>query len=180
MQCGNLIGSCIGGTEHANRVQTKCFPDIFMTNAMTLEELQAIDSRCRYEKPKLLELSRSDPPAALDELDVVEESIGTKLPKSYRDFLAAFGGGTVGLAVIFSAYADGDWYLPDRQRAAEQFLPTGLLAFSDDFAGGYYVFKVADEIADERPWYWNQDGGLVQTEFANVYEFVARYAYEPA
>lgn len=151
-----------------------------MTESMTLEELRDTDSRYRREKPKLFELAQSDPPAAPEDLTAVEDSIGVKLPRSYRDFLTAFGGGTVGLAVIFSACADGVWYLPDRQRDAGQFLPSGLLAFSDDFAGGYYVFKVADGVAEERPWYWNQDGGLVRTEFANVYEFVARYAYEPA
>lgn len=151
-----------------------------MTEPMTLEELRSTDSRYRREKPKLFELAQSDPPAAPEELNAVEDSIGVKLPKSYRDFLAAFGGGTVGLAVIFSAYSDGDWCLPDRQRDAEEFLPSGLLAFSDDFAGGCYVFKVTDGIADERPWHWNQDGGLSKTKFANVYEFVARYAYEPA
>lgn len=151
-----------------------------MTESMTLEELQAIHSRYRYEKPKLFELVNSDPPAAPVDLDAVEASIGVKLPSSYRDFLVTFGGGIFGFTIIFSAFKDGDWYLPNRQREAARFLPTGLLAFSDDFSGGYYVFKVTDGLAEEPPWYWNQDGGLMRTEFANIYEFVGRYAYEPA
>jgi hypothetical protein len=151
-----------------------------MIKAMTLEELQATDSRYRKEKPKLFELAESDPPATPTQLDGIEEKIGVRLPTSFRAFLTVFGGGNVGLTVVFSAFARGDWYLPDRQREAAKFLPPGLVAFSDDFAGGYYVFRISERAAEESPWYWNQDGGLVPTRFANICEFVARYAYEPA
>ena len=151
-----------------------------MTEPMTLEDLKAMDSRYRLEKPKLFEIAQADPPATQHDLDSVENSIGVKLPDSYRRYLSVYGGGVFGFTVIFSAYTDGEWFLPNRQRDAATHLPHGLLAFSDDFAGGYYVFKIADGSADDRPWYWNADGGLVHTNFANIYEFVARYAYEPA
>ena len=82
--------------------------------------------------------------------------------------------------MVFSASPTSEWYLPTRQRRASAYLPPGRLAFSDDFAGGYYVFRVVDGQAQERVWYWNDDGGETPTEFADVLEFIARYAYEPA
>jgi len=173
-------GSHTGGTDLLSRALMRCPPDISMIRANTLEELQAIDSRFRSEKPKIFELAESDPPATAGQLNAIEKSVGVKLPTSFRRFLATFGGGTVGLTVVFSAFSEGESYLPDGQHEAARFMPPGLLAFSDDFAGGYYVFRVNDGVAEEAPWYWNQDGSLSQTEFANIFGFVARYAYEPA
>jgi hypothetical protein len=147
---------------------------------MMLEELKEIDTRYRQQKPALFEVSTPDKPASEQQLEEVERSIGVRLPASYRAFLIEFGGGSFGFAVIFSADPDSEWYLPNKQRKARKWLPEGLLAFSDDFAGGNYVFKVVDGEAQEAVFYWNIDGGECPTEFKDIMEFVARYAYEPA
>nr|WP_200157350.1 SMI1/KNR4 family protein [Allochromatium vinosum] len=70
--------------------------------------------------------------------------------------------------------------MPEKNKEAAKYLPSGLLAFSDDFAGGYYVLSVTDGRAEDPVLYWNSDGGLIETEFDDVLEFVVRYAYEPA
>jgi hypothetical protein len=147
---------------------------------MIVEELQEIDRRYRQEKPALFELSTPDKPASEQQLEEVERSIGVRLSPSYRAFLTEFGGGSFGFAVIFSADPDSEWYLPNKQRKARNYLPEGLLAFSDDFAGGNYVLKIVDGEAQEAVFYWNDDGGEAPTEFKDIVEFVARYAYEPA
>jgi SMI1-KNR4 cell-wall len=146
---------------------------------MTLEELKEIDTRYRQEKPTLFGLS-PDKPASERQLEEVERAIGVRLPSSCRAFLNEFGGGSFGLAVIFSADPDGEWYLPKEESKSRRYLPKGLLPFSDDFAGGNYVFKVVAGVAQEAVFYWNTDGGESPTEFKDIMEFVARYAYEPA
>lgn len=147
---------------------------------MTIEEFKTIDARYRAEKPQMLSLSSSDPKASEDQLDRIEAEVGVKLPLSYRKFLQEFGGGEFGLTDVFSANPGSEWFLPARQADALSYLPEGLLPFSDDFAGGLYVLKVKGGRAQEPVFYWNQDGGLMPTDFDDVLEFIAKHAYESA
>jgi len=147
---------------------------------MTIEELRQIDVRYRQEKPKLFELSTPDPPASEQQIEALEHAVGVRLPKSYRQFLREFGGGNFGLTTIFSADPSSEWYLPLKQSEARHYLPEDLLTISDDFAGGNYALRIVDGRAQEPVIYWNQDGGESATEFNDLFEFVARFAYEPA
>lgn len=147
---------------------------------MTIKELHKIHQRYQSEKPKLFLLVKPDPPATEEQINTVESEIGVLLPSDYRAFLADFGGGMFGFTNVFSGYKDSDFFLPCRNKEASKYLPGDLLAFSDDQVGGFYVFKVLNGKAQESIYYWNSDGGLVNTDFADLFEFVARYAYEPA
>jgi hypothetical protein len=147
---------------------------------MILNDFRKAHQRYQIEKPKLFLLAEPDPPATAEQLSSVEREIGVKLPSEYRGFLSEFGGGTFGFTNIFSLNPDSEYYLPSRREEASSYLPSDLLPFSDDFSGGLYVFKVKDREAQKSVYYWNSDGGLVETKFADVFEFVARYAYEPA
>ena len=147
---------------------------------MTLETFREIDRRGRGEDPALFSLSSPDKCATAQEIEDAEHLLKVLLPESYRAFPMAFGGGSYGLTTIFSADPHSEWYLPRRQDEASAYLPDNLLAFSDDFSGGLYVFRVTNGIANDCVFYWNQDGGLVNTDYNDVFEFVARLAYEPA
>jgi hypothetical protein len=147
---------------------------------MMIDELRTIDQQARLAKPKLFSLSSPDPPASEEALDDLQRHVGVVLSPSYRAFLKEFGGGSFGLTTVFSANSTSEWYLLAKLDEARRYLPEHLLPFSDDFAGGMYVLEIADGQAMEPVLYWNDDGGLVLTKFANVLEFVARYAYEPA
>jgi hypothetical protein len=147
---------------------------------MTIDEFRGIDADYRKKRPGLFQLSTSDPPASEDQIAMVETELGLELADKYRIFLQEFGGGEYGLTTVFSANPDSEWYLPNRQAEASSYLPEGLLPFSDDFAGGLYVLKTGEGKAEDPVFYWNQDGGLVPTDFRDVLEFVARHAYEPA
>jgi len=142
---------------------------------MNIEGLKQTDRRYREENPGLFEATTPDKPATEQQLEDVERSIGVRLPPSYRAFLREFGGGTYGYIVVFPADPDGAWYLPNQQRNASRYLPEGLLAFCDDYAGG----NVEGE-AQEAIFYWTPDRGGAPTEFNDTMLFVARYAYEPA
>lgn len=147
---------------------------------MTFNEFREIDKNYRQTKPKLFQLSFSDEAASDAQLKEVENRVGLKLPQDYRNFLAEFGGGDYGLTNIFSANPEGEFYLPLKREELVGYLPPDLLAFSDDGAGGFYVLKINEQQAEPSVFYWNQDGGLVETEFDSVLEYIVRYAYEPA
>jgi len=175
-KCEDKIPNYTGGIVLGSRERIGCI----QTSFMTIEELRTLDERYRQEKPNLFQLATPDQPASEAQLSEVERAIGARLPQTYRAFLREFGGGSYGLATIFSADPNSEWYLLLKQREASGYLPEGLLAFSDDFAGGNYILKVLNGQAQEAVFYWNQDGGESSTEFNDVFEFVARYAYEPA
>lgn len=147
---------------------------------MSIRDFRELHARMTAEKPKLFQLIAPDAPASEERLGQVEHAIGAALPISYKQFLAQFGGGSFGLVNVCSADPEGEFYLPRKQEETRGYLPSGLIAVSDDFAGGLYVLKVKDDHAEEPLWYWNHDGGFRPTEFANVLEFVARYAYKAA
>jgi hypothetical protein len=145
---------------------------------MTIDEFRAWHGRYAVLKPKIFLLVPPDSPATTEQLDTVEREIGTRLPNRFREFLTEVGGGAFGFTNVFSANPASEFYLPTRRAKTLDFLPPNLLPFSDDFTGGWYVFKVDDSQAREAVFYWNADGGLVETNFNDVLEFVARYAYE--
>ena len=147
---------------------------------MTLNELKKIHDLYKKEKPRLFLLVSPDQAATAQQLETVEGELGMRLPAKLREFLMEFGGGIFGFTNVFSADPNSEFYLPARSSEAAKYLPPDLLAFSDDFAGGYYLFKVTAGQAGESVFYWNADGGITETEFDDVLEFVARYAYEPA
>ena len=147
---------------------------------MSIEEFRELHARMAKAKPKLFQLILPDPPASEAKLREVENSIGATLPGSYKQFLTEFGGGSFGLTNVCSTDSSGEYYLPRKQEEAKGYLPLGLIPVSDDRAGGLYVLKIEAGEAKEPLFYWNLDGGLQETEFANVLEFVARYAYDAA
>ncbi len=144
---------------------------------MKLDEFRVIFQKARRAKPKLFLMILPDPAASEQALNVLEAAIGVRLPDSYRSFLREFGGGNFGLTSLFSADPKSDWYLGAKLEEARGYLPTDLLAFSDDFAGGLYVFEVVAGQAMEPVLYWNHDGGVVRSRYTNVLEFVARNAF---
>lgn len=147
---------------------------------MSIDEFRQLHARMASEKPKLFELIPPDALATEQALDELERTLGAKLPASYKGFLCEFGGGTFGLVNICSADPSSEHYLPLKQEECRSYLPSGLLVVSDDHAGGLYVLQVKEGHAQEPLFYWNYDGGLTSTQFANVLEFAAQYAYRAA
>jgi hypothetical protein len=144
---------------------------------MTLAEFIQIDSRLRVGKAKLFTLGKSALPADDEELDQLEKLLKLKLPSSYRQFLKKFGGGDFGSTVVFCTSADSDWYLLRKYNEAKSYLPTDLLPFSDDFAGGVYAFHIEGKTAKDKILYWNTDGGTSETDFNDIFEYLVNQAY---
>jgi hypothetical protein len=151
-----------------------------MTSQVSFSRFKEIDTAMRAERPKVFQLTSPDRVATEATLIEIESKLGIQLPSDYREFLKGYGGGDFGFTNIFSADPESEWFLPKMQKAASVDLPEGLLAFSDDFSGGYYVFLVENGIAEHPVYYWNQDGGLISTEFESILAYVVRYAYQPA
>jgi len=147
---------------------------------MNIEQFKTLHARYIIEKPKLFALAEPDRLATVQDIAKVEGEIGISLPISYREFLLNFGGGAIGFLIIFSADSGSENFLVKKRLESLRLLPPGLLVFSDDFAGGYYAFKISGGSEENSVFYWNTDGGLQTTSFNDLFEFVARYAYEPA
>ena len=144
---------------------------------MTLDDFRLLEQRFQREKPKVFQLASPDRPATSDQILAVESAVGARLPDVYRSFLREFGGGEYGFLKVFSADPQGHYYLPRRQREASRYLPPGLLAISDDSAGGFYALRVVDSRAEDEVRYWNIDGGEIGVLFGDILDFVAHHAF---
>lgn len=147
---------------------------------MNIEQFKAIHAHYIIEKPKIFALAEPDRLATAEDIAKVESEIGVSLPISYREFLLNFGGGAIGFLILFSTDIASENFLVKKRLESLRCLPPELLAFSDDFAGGYYVFKIGGGSGEDSIFHWNMDGGLQKTSFNDLFEFVVRYAYEPA
>jgi hypothetical protein len=147
---------------------------------MDITQFRQLFDRKVVEKPKLFELISPDTPANERQLSDAEYKLGVKLPSSYRSFLIEFGGGSFGLTNVFSVDPESDYFLVSRNSQAHGLLPNHLIAFSDDFSGGWYAFATLDGTAGDSVFYWNVDGGLQETRFMNVFEYVAHFAFDSA
>ena len=154
--------------------------DLRLMTKMTLAEFRALHQRKLVERPKLFEVLLSDTPATDQQIEILEKRIGAKLPDDFKSFLKELGGGYFGLVNIFSANEGGEFYLPDRREDSSRLIPKEYIAISDDYSGGWYVLKINNDALKDPVWYWSPDGGLVKTEYANIFEFLADCAYDPA
>jgi antitoxin YobK len=145
---------------------------------LSLAEFRRLHIKKLAETPKLFELESSDCPASERQIHTLERALGVQLPPTYRSFLMEYGGGAFGLTNVFSADPESDYYSLLRNADAIPLIPANFIAFSDDFCGGWYVLGFSGGIADEDVFYWNTDGGLRKTEFANIFEFLAGNAYD--
>jgi hypothetical protein len=147
-----------------------------------LHEFRAVVEEARRAKPKLFVMSSPDAPASPAQIAEVEQRLGLRLPQTYSEFLREFGGGDFGLVSIYSVDASSDWYLPARvEESRRQMLANDLLPFADDGMGGFYAFEVRDRKASEKVFYWDHETGVSQpTEFSDIFEYLGRYAFEPA
>lgn len=142
-----------------------------------LVEFRQLHAQKKAEAPKLFELESPDSPANEQQIVNLERELGVQLSPNYRSFLKEYGGGSFGLTNVFSAIPESEYYSPLRNSDARHLIPQNSIAFSDDFCGGWYVLVFSNGIAEEPVFYWNADGGLRKTEFANILEFLARFAY---
>lgn len=148
---------------------------------MTMDDFREILAKKRLEKPKILALSTPDAPATAEQIAKVENTLNIRLPVLYRQFLMEYGGGSIGLITVFSAAENSEYYLPFKMPEIRRVVGENLLVFSDDYAGGYYGFHLDEGRAVERVIYWDHETQqCVDTDFADILEFVARYAFDPA
>lgn len=140
---------------------------------MTLEEFLERDRRFRAARPMRFARPSKDRSASDDQIRRVEQMLGCKLPQKYADFLRTIGGGDYASHSLFSADPDGDWYFPTLAARAASLVPPDLLPFCDDHSGGYFVFRIVNDEAQDSVWYWDyEDRTLSPTECADVFEFL--------
>ena len=82
-----------------------------------------------------------DPPATEDELESAEAKLGCRFGTKYRFLLRRYGGGSLGSCVLLSVHPSSDWSVVE-ENLAGGWLERGLLAFSPNLVGDYYLFPV--------------------------------------
>jgi hypothetical protein len=147
---------------------------------MTKDEFKQRLVEARQERPKVFEAAVSDAPASDRQIESLERLLGFSLEDSHREFLQKFGGGEFGFGVLFSADPESEWYVYTQLKQsgldASSFVPV-----SDNFAGDAYGFRVERGRCKKPVVVWDHEiGGIRETDFGDVYEFMDRYALRPA
>lgn len=141
---------------------------------LTIDEFKRREAACRLTKPNLFRLAQPDPPASVSQIEALERAIGCRLPQSYKQFLAATGGGDYPFVNVFSADPDSAYYLPVRAKELQSLIEMNLLPFHDDQAGGFYVLKITAGAASEAVYYWDwETRELSNQKYESVLDFVA-------
>jgi hypothetical protein len=147
---------------------------------MTKEEFRQRLVEARQERPKVFEVTVSDAPASDVQIESLERLLGCSLESSHREFLKEFGGGEFGFGVLFCADSESEWFICNQlERAgldAISFVPV-----SDNFAGDIYGFAVNDGKCERPLMIFDHEIGVLRNSgFADVFEFMDRYALRPA
>ena len=147
---------------------------------MNIDEFNEFAEKAISKNARLFSLSNPALPSDATEIKKLEHRLGFSLPDDYKAFLYQFGGGDFGLTNIFCADQGNEWYLAKKVEELAGILPKGFVPFSDDHLGGFYGFKTDQPKFERNIFYWNSDGGESLTEFHDIFEFVAKYAFRPA
>lgn len=148
-----------------------------MMSNITFDEFREFHKKRLVEEPKIFKLIEHDRPATKHEIYSVEQEIRTKLPINFATFLMEFGGGLFGLTNIFSADCKSIYYIVDRQKDAKNLIPANAIVFSDDYTGGWYIFRSESGICQEEVYHWNDVDGMKPTAYKNIFNFLTDKAY---
>ncbi|MDP3229108.1 MAG: SMI1/KNR4 family protein [Acidovorax sp.] len=144
---------------------------------MDITQFRKIDALGRLKRTAIFEAAPPEVPATESEIAAIESAMNIKISNKYKQFLTEFGGGNYGLAIIFSAKKNSEWYLPAQVIKTRGYLPPDYLPVSDDFSGGVYCQKLKDFGACEEIYYWNLDGGILKTDYSDIFELIGNTAY---
>ncbi len=95
--------------------------------------------------------------ASVREADItyVEAELGVTLPTLYRQFVKEYGGGDFAFTNIFSCDKNGEWYIINRNKEANSYLPSNFIAISDDQSGGFYGYIINNNKCEDKVYYWD-------------------------
>lgn len=145
---------------------------------LTIEQFKQQEAACRARNPGIFRLSMPDPLASDDQIDAVEAAIECRLPRSYREFLAAHGGGDYATFTVFSANPDSEFYLPAQVAKLQSLMAGNLLPVHDDNAGGLYVLNIVDGTAAETVQYWDwETRELSDQKFDSILDLIAEQVF---
>ena len=144
---------------------------------ITIDEFKKIDNEARQKRPKIFYFTDREPKATKEDIEAVENILRCRLPIAYNDFLLNFSGGDYGLTNIFSMRPDSKWYIIKCLDYLPFEMQKSYVPFSDDQCGGRYLFKKESGQLLETVHYWNLDGGLDRITYANLFDYLIRFAH---
>ena len=113
---------------------------------MRIAEFIPIVEKIMLERPVWFGLE-SDRVGTEDDLRLAESQLGVRLPESYREFVARFGGGYFAFGNVFSVDPSSEWYIVDRNKGIER---GNFVAVSDNGVGDLYGFEDCDGVCNEK------------------------------
>lgn len=147
-----------------------------MNMCMSINEFMKFH-RERSQGLSVFEVLVPDSTVTSNEIEEVEKQMNCKLPISYKDFCMVYGGGYFGFVIIFSMDKLGEWFILDKIKESNYYLPKNYLPFSDDQAGGLYCFKIENNIVIDEIYYIDSWGGVVKSKEKDFYNFLILNAY---
>jgi hypothetical protein len=145
---------------------------------MNIEDFKAEFDR--FAQTKAFALSLPEPPNSLEQISSFERSHRFRLPEQYRHVATTFGTGSMGFANLFSVMP-GEHGI-DEQRATAPELPVHFVPVSDNGCGDFYGFIVHNGSCLPTVYFADHESGyaLTKTEFADLFEYLVRYAFNAA
>jgi hypothetical protein len=109
------------------------------------------------------------------EIAGVEKELGVLLPKAYKQFVKAYGGGDFAYINIFSCDKDGEWYITSKNKEASSYLPPDFVAISDDQVGGFYGYIIKNNKCEDRIYYWDHENNFFDKRAYNdIIDFIIK------
>jgi SMI1-KNR4 cell-wall len=138
------------------------------------------DAVMQFLSSKAYALSRPEPPSSLLQIEAFEQANGFRLPSAYKRVAVELGTGAIGFATVFSVGRGENGI--SAQRGAVPELPPDFVPISDNGCGDFYGFVVRAGVCAPEIYFADHEGGymLTKTEFADLYEYLVRYAFNAA
>jgi hypothetical protein len=138
------------------------------------------DAVTSFKGTKAYALSSPEQPPSVAEVEAFERAHGFRLPAEYKESTLQVGSGEIGFTNLFSV-SPGPYNIATQRDAVPE-LPTDFVPISDNGCGDFYGFVLhAGECAPEVYFADHEsEFTLTRTEFADLYEYLVRYAFNAA
>lgn len=142
---------------------------------MNIEELTNKITEAKIKNPIWFGLDADKIPALTDIISS-EQSLNTKLPKDYLDFLKKFGGGLLAFTVIYSLDNDSDFNLLKINKQYNRIRDKFLL-ISENGAGDFIGVNPETYEAKPNIYFFDHETGIwSKTKYCGILDYIYQTA----
>lgn len=142
---------------------------------MVLDEFKDYVAKLRVARPEYFFTEFWDKVASPINIEGASNSLSCHFPVEYLEYVREYGGGDALGVRIYSCDKDSDLHIVKKNANLRGWLPKGLVAFSDNGCGDYYVFRSTKGVcASEVYLYRHEEKSLSGAQAADLFEFITR------